>query len=265
MARVICVINNKGGVGKTNVCVNLSAFLAGLGKKTLLVDFDHQANATFSIGIKPEALPLSVYNALMGEIDTQAVIKNTSILGFDILPSRQDLAGANVELIPQKDREFRLDKILDGVRGNYDFIIIDTPPSLGVLTINALCAAEEILIPIQSEYLALEGLTQITETIKLVQENLGHKFRFIGTVLTMYNRGNIISRDVSKELRRTFGGYIFDAVIPRSIILAAAPKYGKPVLQYDPNSKAAQAYRFLAQEVIQLEQKIKTDTQNQII
>ncbi|HNY97602.1 MAG TPA: AAA family ATPase [Candidatus Pacearchaeota archaeon] len=265
MARVICVINNKGGVGKTNVCVNLSAFLAGFGKKTLLVDFDHQANATFSVGIKSETLPLSIYNALMGDVESNAVVKSTSILGFDILPSNQDLAGANVELISLKDREFRLDKALDNVRLSYDFIIIDTPPSLGVLTINALCAADEVIIPIQSEYLALEGLHQIQETIRLVQENLGHEFKFVGTVLTMYNRGNIISRDVSKELRRGFTGYIFDAVIPRSTALAAAPKYGKPVLQYDPNSKAAQAYRFLAQEVIQLEAKIQSENQTHII
>lgn len=256
MARVVCVINNKGGVGKTNVCVNLSAFLAAMGKRVLLVDCDHQGNATFSVGIKPQNLSLSVYNVLMGEINPEAVIKSTSILGFDILPANQALAGANVEMVSAENREFKLAETLKGLENSYEFIIIDTPPSLGILTVNALCAANEVIIPIQAEYLALEGVNQILETISLVQDNLGHDFNFIGAVLTMHSRGNIVAREVSKELTRDFGGYVFNASIPRLIDLAAAPKFGKPIVQYAPNSKAAQIYRYFAQEFLHVHEKI---------
>lgn len=262
MAKTVCVINNKGGVGKTTVCVNLSAFLAALGKRVLLVDCDHQGNATFSLGIRPTSLSLSVYNVLMGEINPEAVIKNTSILGFDILPANQELAGANVELVSSDEREFRLSKVLKSIEQQYDFIIIDTPPSLGILTINALCAAQEVIIPIQAEYLALEGVNQILETISLVQDNLGHDFDFIGALLTMHSRNNIIAREVSKELSRDFGGYVFDSSIPRLMDLAAAPKSGRPVLQYAPNSKAAQVYRCLAQEFLNLHQQNNPTTQS---
>ncbi len=256
MARVVCVINNKGGVGKTNVCVNLSAFLAAMGKRVLLIDCDHQGNATFSVGIRPQNLSLSVYNVLLGEINAEAVIKSTSILGFDILPANQALAGANVELVSAENREFKLAETIKGLETNYEFIIIDTPPSLGILTVNALCAANEVIIPIQAEYLALEGVNQILETISLVQDNLGHEFNFIGAVLTMHSRGNVIAREVSKELTRDFGGYVFDASIPRLIDLAAAPKFGKPIVQYAPNSKAAQIYRYFAQEFLHVHERL---------
>ena len=258
MARVICVINNKGGVGKTNVSVNLSAFLAAHGKRALLIDFDHQGNATYSVGMEPKALPLSVYHALMDTIDPEAVIKNTSILGFDIFPASPDLAGASIELISENNREMKLAKLIDKVQDNYDFILIDTPPSLNILTINALCAAKEVLIPVQSEYLALQGMNQLMDTIELVQDNLGHEFDFVGAVLTMYNRTGVLSRNVLKEVRGNFSGYIFDTMIPRSIILAEAPRHGKTILQYAPGSKAALAYRMLARELINLDkQEIK--------
>lgn len=255
MARTVCVINNKGGVGKTTVCVNLSAFLAAMGKRVLLVDCDHQGNATFSLGIKPTSLSLSVYNVLMGEINPEAVIKSTSVLGFDVLPANQELAGANVELVSATDREFKLAEVLKQLDSRYDFIMIDTPPSLGVLTINALCAASEVIIPIQAEYLAMEGVNQILETISLVQDNLGHEFDFIGALMTMHSRNNVIAREVASELTRDFGGYVFDSTIPRLVDLAAAPKYGRPVLQYAPNSKAARIYRNLAQEFINLHEQ----------
>jgi len=264
MTRIICVINNKGGVGKTNVSVNLSAFLAGLGKRVLLVDFDHQANATFSVGVQPRNLSLSVYHALMESIEPEQVIRNTSILGFDIMPASPDLAGAPVELVSVANREFKLAKLLEKVQDNYDFILIDTPPSLGLLTINALCAAEEVLIPLQAEYLALEGLHQLVDTIALTEDNIGHTFRFVGAVLTMYNRNSILSRDVAKEIKKTFSGHIFETVIPRSIILAQAPKSGKTILQFAPNSRPAVAYKLLAREVIALDED-QNNKQEQIL
>lgn len=252
MTRIICVINNKGGVGKTNVSVNLSAFLAGLGKRVLLVDFDHQANASFSVGIQPRTLSLSVYHALMNSIEPEQVVRNTSILGFDIMPASPDLAGAPVELVSEQNREFKLARMLEKVQDNYDFILIDTPPSLGLLTINALCAAEEVLIPLQAEYLAMEGLHQLVDTIALIEDNIGHTYRFVGAVLTMYNRNSVLSRDVAREIKNSFSGHIFETVIPRSIVLAQAPKSGKTILQFAPMSRAANAYKLLAREVIAL-------------
>jgi len=263
MARLICVTNNKGGVGKTNMSVNLASFLAAYGKKVLLVDFDNQANATFSVGINPANLSLSVYHALMGAIAPEAVIKKTSILGLDIMPASADLAGAPVELISEKGREYKLARLLEKVEDNYDFILIDTPPSLGLLTINALCAADEVLIPIQAEYLAVEGLNQLTDTIGLIEENLGHKFKFVGGVLTMYNRGSLVSRDVENKVRKCFGGYIFQTTIPRSTILGQAPKYGKSIIQFAPESKAAFSYKVLAQEFINIDfDKVNSNSAN---
>lgn len=250
MARIISICNNKGGVGKTNVSVNLPVFLAAMGKKVLLVDFDHQANATFSLGIKPKYLPLSIYHALTERVIPSAVIRKTPFFGYEIMPASSDLAGAAVELMNSKNREFRLAKILEKVSENYDFIIIDSPPSLDLLTINALCAAKEVLIPVQAEYLALEGLTQLMDTITLVKNNLGREIEIAGALLTMYDQRNKVSREVAKELRRNFSGYVFDAVIPRNVSLAEAPRYGKTILQYAPASRATQAYRELAEEII---------------
>lgn len=250
MTRIIAVANNKGGVGKTNVSVNLPVFLAALGKRVLLVDFDHQANATFSLGIHPKNLPLSVYHALMGHVTPSAIIRKSPFFGYEIMPASADLAGASVELVNLQDREFKLREVLNKVRDSYDFIIIDSPPSLGPLTINALCAANEVLIPVQCEYLALEGLDQLLNTVKLVKENLGQDLKITGALLTMYNRNNRISREVAKEIRRNFPGYVFDTVIPRQVSLAEAPRYGKTILQYAPTSSAAQSYRELAQELL---------------
>ncbi|MFH1363846.1 MAG: AAA family ATPase [Candidatus Omnitrophota bacterium] len=252
MSRIICVANNKGGVGKTNVSVNLPVFLAALGKKVLLVDFDHQANATFSLGINSKNLPLSVYHALMGQVSPSAIIRKSPFFGYEIMPSSPDLAGASIELVGLSDREFRLKEMLDKVKEFYDFIIIDSPPSLGPLTINALCAANEVLIPVQCEYLALEGLDQLLNTIKLVKENLGTDLKIAGALLTMYNRNNKLSREVAKEIRRNFPAYVFDTVIPRQVALAESPRFGKTILQYAPISTAAKAYRELAEELINL-------------
>ncbi len=255
MARIISIANQKGGVGKSNVAVNLPVFLSAQGKKVLLIDMDPQANATLSLGINCRNLPLSIYNVLMDQITPSAIIRRSSFFGYDIMPASPDLAGATVELVFMKDREFKLSHIISKVERDYDFIIIDSPPSLGILTLNSLVGSKEVLIPVQCEYLALEGLGQLLNTIDLVKNNLGQDIKIAGAVLTMYNRRNRISRDVAKEVRRNFPGYVFDTVIPRSVVLAEAPKFGQTILQYAPASQAAKAYRQLAEELINREKE----------
>ena len=250
MTRQICIINQKGGTGKTATAVNLPVFLSAQSKKILLVDMDPQANATFSLGINPRNLPLSIYHALMGQVSPPAVIRKSPFFGYEIMPASPDLAGATVELINLPDREFKLRQVLEKVKEPYDFIIIDSPPSLGLLTINALCASKEVLIPVQCEYLALEGLEQLLNTINLVKNNLEQDLKIAGALLTMYSRGSKLSREVAKEMRRNFPGYVFDTVIPRQVCLAEAPKFGKTILQYAPTSQVAQAYRELAEEIV---------------
>ena len=254
MTRTICIANNKGGVGKTNVSYNLPVFLAALGKRVLLIDFDHQANATYSLGINPRKLPLSIYHALTGQITPSALIRRSPFFGYDLIPSSPDLAGATIELVNLKNREFKLRQTLESIKEPYDFIIIDSPPSLGLLTLNALCASNEVLIPVQCEYLALEGLEQLLATINLVRNNLEQNLKIAGALLTMYSRGSRLSREVAKEVRRNFPGYVFDAVIPKAVVLAEAPKFGKTILQYAPISQAAKAYRELAKELVELKQ-----------
>lgn len=252
MTRIISIANQKGGVGKSSVATNLPVFLSAHGKKVLLVDMDPQANATLSLGINPRNLPLSIYHALMGQISPWAIIRKSPFFGYEIIPASPDLAGATVELVNLENREFKLQQILEKVKEPYDFIIIDSPPSLGLLTINALCAANEVLIPVQCEYLALEGLEQLLNTINLVKTNLEQDLKIVGALLTMYSRGSRLSREVAKEVRRNFPGYVFDTVIPRAVVLAEAPKFGKTILQYAPTSLAAKAYRELAEELINL-------------
>ncbi len=253
MAQIICVTNNKGGVGKTNISVNLPVFLADKGKKVLLVDFDHQANATFSLGINPKNLALSIYHAITGQITPQALIQKTNYVGYDLLPSSPDLAAAGIEMVNLEDRELRLRQVLEKIKDPYDYVIIDSPPSLGLLTINALCASDKVLIPVQCEYLALEGLEQLLSTIDLVRNNLEQNLEIAGAVLTMYNRMNRVSRDVAKEIKRNFSGHVFDAIIPRSTDLSEAPKFKQTILERAPDSKAAMAFRELAQEILDLE------------
>jgi chromosome partitioning protein len=254
MSRIIAISNQKGGVGKSSVATNLPVFLAALGKRVLLVDMDSQANATLSLGIAPRKLPLSIYHSLMGQVSPSAIIRKSPFFGYEIMPSSPDLAGATIELVNMEEREFKLNRILEKVKDSYDFILIDSPPSLGLLTLNALCAADEVLIPVQCEYLALEGLEQLLDTITLIQGNLKSDLKIAGALLTMYGRNSRISRDVAKEVRRNFPGYVFDTVIPRQVALAEAPRFGKTILQYAPTSLAAQAYRELAEEIINLKQ-----------
>lgn len=250
MSKVIAVANQKGGVGKTSIAVNLPVFLTAYGKKVLLVDFDSQANATFSLGIDPKKLNKSVYEALLGEVHPQETIKRTVFLGYDIIPTSHDLAGATVDLVNMENREYRLKEVIDQVKDNYDLVFIDCPPSLGLPTLNALIAADEVLVPVQAEYLSLEGLDQLLDNIQLINNNMERNIDVVGAVITMHSRRNKVSRDVEKNLRRSFPNYVFDAVIPRATALAESPKYGRTVLRHAPNSKAVNAFRQLAQEFI---------------
>lgn len=250
MARVIAICNQKGGVGKTTTTTNLAAYLAAMGKYVLLVDLDSQANATVGLGINVGAEEGHIYHALINDQNALGLLKKTSIFGFDVLPASQSLAGATVELVNMEERESRLKKVLNSVRSNYDFILIDCPPSLGLLTVNGLAAAERVIIPVQCEYFALEGLSQLLKTVELVRQGLNPDLQVLGVVLTMYDKRNQLANQVVNEVHRNFPGRVFDAVIPRMVSLAEAPSFGKTILQFDPNSKAARSYRQLAEEVI---------------
>lgn len=250
MTRVIAIANQKGGVGKTAIAVNLPVFLTAYGKKVLLVDTDPQANATFSLGIKPKELSVSLYEALLDQVNPRDIIKKTNFLAFDIMPTSHNLAGANIELVNVKNREFRLSDVLDKVKDSYDFVLIDCPPSLGILTLNALIAADEVMIPVQCEYLAMEGLGQLLSNVKLINENMEKNIKILGAVMTMYNRKNHVCQTIAKNLRRSFPGYVFDTVIPRTVSLSESPVTGKTILRHSPNSKAVHAFRELAREII---------------
>ncbi|NCO79808.1 chromosome partitioning protein ParA [Candidatus Falkowbacteria bacterium CG_4_9_14_3_um_filter_38_19] len=255
MGKIIAIVNQKGGVGKTTTALNLGAYLAYLGKQVLLVDIDPQANATSGLGIDHKGLEQGVYEAIIGQKPIYEIIKYTIQDGYKIAPATISLAGAGIELVSLDDREFKLAKILDTVKDEYDYIIIDGPPSLGLLTINSLVAADEILIPIQSEYFALEGLGQLLDTISLVQSNLKPELGIMGAVITMFDRRNRLSSSVMNELYQYFPNKVFRTVIPRSVKLAEAPSYGRSILYYDPKSKGGRAYEKLARELIDLERR----------
>ena len=253
MARVIAFINQKGGVGKSTSVLNVASYLAAYGKYVLIVDLDPQANATSGLGINPADRQWNLYHVLTaGLVPTEAVTR-TGILGVDLIPAHQDLAGAGIELVNQPNREFKLETAINSIRNNYDYILIDSPPSLGLLTVNGLVAADHVIIPVQCEYYALEGLSHLLATVDLVRKNLGKDVNVMGAVLTMYDKRSRLNRSVLKEMQRNFPGKVFNAVIPRSISLAEAPSYGKTILHYDPSSKGAKAYRYLAEEIIALE------------
>lgn len=251
MSKIIAVVNQKGGVGKTTTAVNLAAALAEEGKFVLLVDLDPQANATSGLGIAHRDLPHGLYNALVGDKQLHQVIIDTSHEGFRVAPATAELSGANIELVNIADREFQLYRILMEVRHAYDYIVIDCPPSLGLLTINGLVAADYVLIPVQAEYYALEGLGQLLHTINLVKENLKPQLQVMGAVLTMFDNRNRLSQDVFEELYKFFPNTIFRSVIPRTVRLAEAPSFGKTIFHYEPNGKGATSYRRLAREVIE--------------
>ena len=255
MTKIISIANQKGGVGKTTTAVNLSASLAVLEKKVLLVDCDPQANATSGIGIDPDSLEKSVYECILGQADVKEVIIETDTPNLDLLPTRIDLVGAEVELVNEKGRENFLAKALEPVRNDYDFIIIDCSPSLGLITINALTASDSVIIPIQSEYFALEGLGKLLNTIRIVQTRLNTKLTIEGMLITMYDHRLRLARQVVEDVRGHFGQMVFDTLIFRNTKLAEAPSYGKSIIMHDASSTGAVNYLNLAQEILNRNKK----------
>ncbi len=258
MGKIIAFSNQKGGVGKTTTCVNMSAYLAQKGYKCLIVDLDAQGNATSGLGFAKSDVKNSVYNVMIDEMPIEQAVLKTDVEGLDILPSNIDLAGAEVELVYVKEREKVLRRVLEKAKSSYDFITIDCPPSLGLLTINALAASDTVMIPIQSEYYALEGLSQLMNTIKLVVKHLNPALKIEGVVLTMNDNRAIISRQISQEIRKYFGKRVFDTVIPRNIRLAEAPSHGKPIMLHDTRCSGAKAYLALTEEYLERQPNKKT-------
>lgn len=251
MGKIIAFSNQKGGVGKTTTCVNLSAYLATKGYKVLIVDLDPQGNATSGLGFAKSEVKNSVYNVMVDDMPVEDAVVKTCVNGLDILPSNIDLAGAEVELVYIKDREHVLQRVLEKARASYDFITIDCPPSLGLLTINALAGADTVIIPIQSEYYALEGLSQLMNTIKLVVKHLNSSLKIEGVVLTMSDNRAIISREISAEIKKFFGKRVFETAIPRNIRLAEAPSHGVPIMLHDTKCSGAKAYLALTDEFLE--------------
>ena len=251
MARIIAIANQKGGVGKTTTAVNLAASLAAAEQRTLLVDGDPQGNATSGVGLTPDRFTHTSYEVLLGEASPQdAIVSSVQFKHLDVLPATPDLAGAEVELVEKAGRERAMSRGLATVRDNYDYILIDCPPSLGLITLNMLTAADALLIPLQCEYYALEGISQLLNTVHLVQKGLNEALVIDGVLLTMFDARLNLSRQVAADAREYFGGGVFETVIPRNVRLAEAPSFGKPIILYDVASVGAQAYVKVAEELM---------------
>ncbi|MHC5280093.1 ParA family protein [Listeria kieliensis] len=250
MTKIIALANQKGGVGKTTSSVNLSSSLAFLGKKVLLVDIDPQGNASSGVGINKGEIENCIYNVLVDDVPLRDVREHTELDNLDVIPATIQLAGAEVELVPAISRELRLKRAIDTIKDEYDYIIIDCPPSLGLLTLNALTASDSVLIPVQCEYYALEGLSQLLNTIRIVQKQLNSELQIEGVLLTMLDARTNLGIQVIEEVKKYFQNKVFDTIIPRNVRLSEAPSHGKPILLYDPKSKGAEVYLELAKEVI---------------
>ncbi len=251
MSRIIAIANQKGGVGKTTTAINLGACLAVAEKKTLVVDIDPQGNATSGLGVAKEQVERSVYDVLVDDVPLdEVIIRQTHFPCLDVLPATRDLVGVEVELVGRAGREGILRRALDGVRERYDYILIDAPPSLGLLTLNTLAAADAVLIPIQCEFYALEGLSQLLNTVRIVQKNLNPGLQIEGVLLTMFDNRLNLSKQVAEEAREYFGATLYRTTIPRNVRIAEAPSFGKPIVLYDILSSGARSYLSLAQEVI---------------
>ncbi|MEW6243816.1 MAG: AAA family ATPase [Bacillota bacterium] len=255
MSKVIAIANQKGGVGKTTTAVNLSAYLGEMGKKVLVVDVDPQGNCTSGLGLSRRRIVKSVYHSLIEQVPLKEVITPSGFTNLDLVPSTIDLAGAEIELVTALSRESKLRRALEPVRGSYSYILIDCPPSLGLLTVNALTAADSVLVPIQCEFYALEGLGQLMNTIRLVQSHLNPSLEIEGVVLTMFDGRTNLSIQVVEEVKKYFREKVFNTIIPRNVRLSEAPSHGLPIGGYDARSRGAEVYRELAKEVIERGEK----------
>lgn len=251
MGRIIAVANQKGGVGKTTTTINLAACIANLGKKVLIADIDPQGNSSSGLGILKQKLNESIYDAMINEVPAKKVLTHTNYKNLDILPSNLALAGAEVELVSVIAREQVLKRMLEPIENDYDYIFIDCPPSLGLLTLNALTAADSVIVPIQCEFFALEGLSQLINTVQIVQKSLNKDLEIEGVVLTMYDGRTTLSKQVAAEVQKTFKAKVYRTVIPRSVRLGEAPSYGQAIIEYAPDSSPSLAYQSLASELIE--------------
>jgi chromosome partitioning protein len=262
LAKVIAISNQKGGVGKTTTAINLGASLAANRLRVLLIDSDPQGNSTSGLGVEKTAGKSTFYDALLsGQPISQALVK-TECEGFDLVPADKNLVAANLEMVDLQDREYRLRHLLEPIRSGYDYILIDCPPALDLLTLNALVAADSVLIPIQCEFFALEGISQLMDTVERVREGFSHPLKIEGILLTMFDERTNLTRQVADDLKEFFEDQVLTTVIPRSIRLAEAPSYGKPIIMYDPRSRGAESYAKLAKEILENEQRNRQATQS---